>query len=123
MEWWCLGLFMWWYSFLYYETMRLGDVRLGNNRPGDVRLRDDRLGDFRLRVFRSEVCETGKITTTIRCLMSSSLLVSQSPSLKKGLGSLSPPEKIFVYENSVKKHSVCHFPCGIFTLILYHIFL
>lgn len=66
--------------------MRLGDVRLVNNRPGDVRLRDDRLGDFRLRVFRlrvfrSEVCETGKITITIRCLMSSSLLVSQSPSL------------------------------------------
>ena len=63
---------------MYYETMRLGDVRLGDNRPGDVRLRDDRLGDFRLRVFRSEDCETGKITITIRCLdvlMSSSLLV------------------------------------------------
>lgn len=60
MEWWCLGVFMWWYSFLYYETMRLGDVRLGDNRPGDVRLRDDRLGDFRLRVFRSEDCETEK---------------------------------------------------------------
>lgn len=36
---------------------------------------------------------------------------------------MSPPEKIFVYENSVKKRSVCHFPCGIFTLILYYIFL
>lgn len=60
---------MWWYSFLYYETMRLGDVRL----------RDDRL-----RVFRSEVCETGKITITIRCLdvfKSFSLLISQSHSL------------------------------------------
>lgn len=74
MEWWCLGVFMWWYSFLYYETMRLGDVRL----------RDDRLGDFRLRVFRSEDCETGKITITIRCLdvfKSFSLLISQSHSL------------------------------------------
>lgn len=50
MEWWCLGVFTWWYSFLYYETMRLGDVRLGDNRPGDVRLR----------VFRSEDCETEK---------------------------------------------------------------
>lgn len=59
MEWWCLGVFMWWYSFLYYETMRLGDVRLGDNRPGDVRLR----------VFRSEDCETEK-TITIRCLLS-----------------------------------------------------
>lgn len=51
---------MWWYSFLYYETMRLGDVRLRDNRPGDVRLKDDRLGDFRLRVFRSEDGETEK---------------------------------------------------------------
>lgn len=54
---------------MYYETMRLGDVRLGDNRPGDVRLRDDRLGDFRLRVFRSEDGETEK-TITIRCLLS-----------------------------------------------------
>lgn len=53
-----------------------------------------------------------------------SLLVSQSPSLKRGRGSLlPPPEKIFVYDISVKKCSVCHFPCGIVTLILYHILL
>lgn len=44
---------------MYYETMRLGDVRL----------KDDRLGDFRLRVFRSEDGETEK-TITIRCLLS-----------------------------------------------------
>lgn len=99
--------------------MRLRDARLGDNR-----LRNFRLGDVRLRDFRVEVCETEKITITIRCLMSSSLLVSQSPSLKKGVGSLlTPSENFFVYENSVKKRSVCHFPCGIFTLILYHILL
>lgn len=41
-----------------------------------------------------------------------SLSASHSPSLKKGLGSLFffPPEKFFVYENSVKKRSVYHFP-------------
>ena len=74
MKWWWFWWFMWWYSFLYM-----------------------RLGDNRLRDFRVEDCETGKITITIRCLMSSSLLVSQSPCLKKGLGSLFffPPRKIF----------------------------
>lgn len=70
--------------------MRLRDARLGDNR-----LRNFRLGDVRLRDFRVEVCETEKITITIRCLMSSSLLVSQSPSLKKGVGSLLPPLRKF----------------------------
>lgn len=53
------------------------------------------------------------------------LSASHSPSLKKGVGSLFffPPEKFFVCENSVKKRSVYHFSCGIFTLILYQILL
>lgn len=79
--------------FLVYEIMRLRDVRL--------------------RDFRSEDCETGKITITIRCLM--------SPSLKKGRGIVTPPRNFFRLRYFRRNHSVSTFFFAILTFTLYHI--
>lgn len=67
MEWWCLGVFMWWYSFLYYETMRLWDLE-----TLDLETIDLETLDFESLDFESLDPKTARQekTITIRCLLS-----------------------------------------------------